>query len=170
MKNIDSDFLSALSSSMQRSMEELEKAVCGDRSKKEAKVFLSISNLWKPDEMKITFQPNVASVKKDLEGVMNEVTNFQEHVLQLSHDAMLCFEERTQKKFQKNESINHSLNRVLCKISDEVDRVSRKFIFYVNELREDKINISFKDKYNKFKFSNKDSNTEAKKEMLLMEK
>jgi len=101
---------------------------------------------------------------------MNEVTNFQEHVLQLSHDAMLCFEERTQKKFQKNESINHSLNRVLCKISDEVDRVSRKFIFYVNELREDKINISFKDKYNKFKFSNKDSNTEAKKEMLLMEK
>jgi hypothetical protein len=110
-------------------MEELEKAVCGDRSKKEPKVFLMISNLWKPDEMKITFTPNVASVKKDLEGVMNEVTNFQEHVLQLAHDVSLCFEERTQKKFQKNESINHSLNRVLCKISDEVDRVSRKFIF-----------------------------------------
>lgn len=170
IKNIDSDLLSALSASMQRSMEELEKAVCGDRSKKEPKVFLKISNLWKPDEMKITFQPNVASVKKDLEGVMNEVTNFQEHVLQLSHDALLCFEERSQKKFQKNESINHSLNRVLCKISDEVDRVSRKFIFYVNELREDKINISFKDKYNKFKFSSKDSTTEAKKEMLRQEK
>jgi hypothetical protein len=155
---------------MQRSMEELERAVCGDRAKKEPKVFLQISNLWQPAEMKIAFEPDVTSVKKDLEGVMNEVTNFQEHVLQLSHDRDLCFEERPTKKFQKNDSINQSLNRVLCKISDEVDRVSRKFKYYVDELKEDKINISFKDKYNKFKFAKDDPATETKKEMLRKEK
>jgi len=113
---------------MLRSMEELEKAVCGDRAKKEPKVLLQISNLWKPSEMKITFQPDVTSVKKDLEGVMNEVTNFQEHVMQLSHDKEMCFEERPMKKFKKNDSINQSLNRVLCRISGEVDIVSQKFI------------------------------------------
>jgi len=129
-----------------------------------------ISNLWQPAEMKIAFKPDVASVKKDLESVMNEVTNFQEHVLQLSHDSDLCFESRSEKKFQKNELINTSLNRVLCKISEEVDRVSRKFMYYVSELREDKINISFKDKYNKFKFNRNDPSTKDKEEMLLQEK
>lgn len=81
----------------------------------------------------------------------------------------MIFETRDQKKFVKNDFIRSELSKVEQNIKAEVDNVSKKFLRYVNQLREDKINISFKDKYNKFRF-NKDEKTAAKKEALRQEK
>lgn len=112
IKNIDVDLLRSISNSMQRSMEELEKAVCGDRSKKEPRVFIQIATYWKAGDMKIDFVPDISSVKNDLEQVMMEVTNFQDNCNQLSFDPEMIFETRDQKKFVKNEAIRSELSKV----------------------------------------------------------
>jgi hypothetical protein len=93
-------------------MEELEKAVCGDRSKKEPRVFIQIATYWKAGDMKIDFVPDISSVKNDLEQVMMEVTNFQDNCNQLSFDPEMIFETRDQKKFVKNEAIRSELSKV----------------------------------------------------------
>jgi len=50
IKNIDNDLLNALVSSMRRSMEEMKKAIIGDKNKKEPKVFIMISTYWKANQ------------------------------------------------------------------------------------------------------------------------
>lgn len=99
IKNIDNDLLVALVNAMRRSMDDLKKAVIGDKSKKEPKVFIQISTYWKPSELLIDFKPDIHTVKKDLEFVMSTVTNFQENCLQLFYDPDLIFEKKEQKHF-----------------------------------------------------------------------
>jgi len=105
IRNNDNDMLNALVQSMRRSMDELKRAVLGDKNKKEPKVFIQISTYWKAEELLIDFRPDINSVKKDLETVMNTVTNFQENFATLSSDPEMTFETgKEPKHFQKLKS------------------------------------------------------------------
>lgn len=113
---------------MRRSMEEMKKAVIGDKNKKEPKVFIMISTYWKASQLLIDFKPDINTVKKDLEYVMNTVTNFQEKCNQLSYDTDLIMDTREPQSFKKNKNIDEELTSYLDRINKEIERGSELFI------------------------------------------
>jgi DNA-binding transcriptional MerR regulator len=147
IKNMDNELLSAIVNSMSKSMDELKKAVKGDKNKKEPKVFIQISTLWKAEELLIDTKTDINVVRKDLETIMNTVTNFQENCATLSSDSDLTFEtNKDQKHFFKIKNIDDTQKSMLDKINEEITKVTNLFTKNVQQLRDNKINISFKDK------------------------
>jgi len=110
-------------------MEEMKKAVIGDKNKKEPKVFIMISTYWKSNQLLIDFKPDINTVKKDLEYVMNTVTNFQEKCNQLSFDSDIVMDQRDIQCFKKNKSIDEELTSYLDRINKEIERGSELFIY-----------------------------------------